>query len=84
MAWPTLMEPVTSGRSAVRRISASVLRSMISFMQAVPAATMPIPASAQSSLMVSTGRPDLCWPKKKPHQAVTTTSVVTRILVSCA
>ena len=33
---------------------------MISFMQAVPAATMPIPASAHSSLMVSTGRPDLC------------------------
>ena len=60
MAWPTLMELVTSGRSAVRRISASVLRSMISFMQAVPAETIPIPASAQSSLMVSTGSPDLC------------------------
>ena len=76
------MLPVTSGRIAVRRIFASLSRSMISFIAAVPPETSPIPSSAWNSVQLTSGNTDLAAPKNAPVHAVITMSVVTRALVS--
>ena len=58
-----LMLPVTNGRRAVRRISASMSRSTTSLMAAVPPLTNPIPMSACSSVHESDETPDLAAAK---------------------
>ena len=76
-----LMLPVTSGRCAVRRISASRSRSTTSLMAAVPPLTRPMPMSACSSVHDSDDTPDLAAAKYAPAHAVITMSVVTRALI---
>ena len=77
-----LMLPVTSGRWAVRRISASTSRSRTSLIAAVPPLTSPMPMSACSSVQESDETPDLAAAKYAPAHAVITISVVTRALMS--
>ncbi len=78
------MLPVTRGRRAVRRISASISRSTTSLIAAVPPLTNPIPTNAFSSVHESEETPDLAAAKYAPAQAVITIKVVTRALVSVA
>ena len=76
------MVPVTSGRWAVRRISASTSRSRTSFIAAVPPLTSPIPSSACNSVQESDETPDFAAAKYAPVQAVITIKVVTRALMN--